>query len=126
MSQYVFSFDDDVGSQIDDARFQQQFFQNKRGFFNHGVDPFARPNIIKEPHSYRHVFPREAEAPAANQWETQCCNNPSSVIVTGRKSEDVPMENTSLFWTDLRTPHCCRQKKTTTIVGLDQSENSGK
>lgn len=124
MSQMTFSFSDDVGKQIDDAKFQQQFFQNKRGYFNHGVDPFARPNLVNEPHSYRHVFPQEAGAPPANQYETQCCNNPTNVIVTGRKSEDAPLENSSLFWTDLQTPHCCRIPKTTRIIGLNETENN--
>lgn len=120
----AFSFSDDVGQKIDDKRFDRAFFRNTRGMFNHAVNPFARTNIVHEPVSYKNMYPPEGAAPGDSDMETRCCNNPTSVIVGGKKSEDAPLENASLFWTDLKTPHCCRVAKTTTIVGLDQSENS--
>jgi len=119
----AFSFSDDVGSHIDDKRFNRQFFRNTRGFFNHSTNPFARPNIVHEPVSYRNMFPQEGAAPGSSDMQTQCCNNPTNVVIGGKKSEDAPVENASLFWTDLQTPHCCRVPKTTTVIGLNETEN---
>lgn len=119
----AFSFSDDVGQLIDDKRFDRQFQTSKRGLFNHAVNPFARTNLINEAVTYRQMFPSQDAAPAPNDFETKCCNNPTSVIIGGKKSEDAPLENASLFWNDIRTPHCCRPPKTTQKIGLDDTEN---
>lgn len=119
----AFSYSDDVGKTIDGKRFERQFQVNKRGIFNHSTNPFARSNVINEPIAYRNMYPSEAAAPAPQDMETSCCNTPTTVVIGGRKSEDAPIENTSLFWTDVRTPHCCRVPKTTQKIGLDKTEN---
>ena len=119
----AFSYSDDVGQTIDEKRFQRQFQVNKRGFFNHSTNPFARNHVINEPASYRNMFPTEGSAPPPQDMEARCCNNPTNVIVGGKKSEDAPLENASLFWSDVRTPHCCRVPKTTQKIGLDTTEN---
>lgn len=120
----AFSFSDDVGQKIDDKRFDRAFFRNTRGLFNHSVNPFAKPNVLNEPVQYRNMYPQEGAAPPPNDMEVRCCNQPTTVVIGGRKSEEPPVENASLFWTDLKTPHCCRVAKTTNILGLDTSENS--
>ncbi len=118
-----FTYSEDVGKQIDETRFNQQFFVNKRGFFNHSVDPFSRPNMVKEPMPYRHVHPMESNRVDEVALETACCNMPTKTVVVGRKSEDLPLENSTPFWTELQAPAAYRRSRTTARIGLDQTEN---
>ncbi len=73
MSSVVFSFNDDIGKQIDEARFTQQFYTNTRGLTNHSVDPFSRPHLVQKPMPYRHVFPIEANREPEALMVTSCC-----------------------------------------------------
>jgi hypothetical protein len=124
-SQQVFSFNDDIGKQIDDKRFDQQFFVNKRGLFNHQVNPHARTNRVYDGNNnLRLVFPQDANPPVSNDYVTRCCNTPTETVISGKRNEDTPIEGTSVFWSDLRTTARRIPPKTTTTIGLDQSENS--
>ena len=123
MSSVTFTYNEDVGKQIDETRFNQQFFVNTRGFNNHSVDPFSRPNMVQEPVSYRNVHPSESNHVNEVHLETQCCNTPAKTVMVGRKSEDVPLENSTLFWTELRATPLHRVCRTTGRIGFDQTEN---
>lgn len=116
------SYSDNVGEQIDDTRFKQQFFVNKRGLFNHSVNPFARPNVVNEPFNHRNVYPVSYNPNQQDQFETNCCNAPANTVVSGKRNEDLSLDQSTFFWTELRTKRC-RIPKTTKIIGLDESEN---
>lgn len=119
-----FSYHDDVSKQIDDTRFNQQFYVNKRGFYNHQTDPFSRPNMVNKPVLYREMFPPEANKVEEVHVEVDCCGTPAKPIVMGKKNEDLPLENATLFWTELRSkPPPRRICRTTARIGLDQTEN---
>ena len=120
------SYSNDVSSEIDQTRFDQQFFVNsRRGVKNHNVNPFARPNMINEPVQYKNQFPEDASRPGDEViLSTDCCNVPGQTIVVGRKSEDVPLENSTHFWNELQTiPAPNRTCRTTKRIGFDMTEN---
>lgn len=116
------SFSDNVGQQIDEVRFQQQFFANKRGFYNQNSNPFSRPHIVKKPYNYRNVHPVSYNPNVQDQFETSCCNAPGNTVVSGKRNEDLELEQSTFLWTELRTKHR-RIPKTTQIIGLDETEN---
>lgn len=122
MSSVVFSFNDDIGRQIDDARFTQQFYVNTRGLTNHSVNPFSRLNLVRKPVSYRNVHPVDANYTEETVMSTTCCNSVANPVVTGKRKEDAPLENSTLFWTDLQTK-VHRIPRTTDRIGLDETEN---
>lgn len=123
-SQPIMSFNDDVGGQIDQKRYAQQFFVNTRGLYNHSVDPFARPNVVSNGRLHRqHVFP-EMDTVAPVEYRAQCCNTPAEPVVRGKR-EEAPLEEATMLWTELRTqPPQRRRRFTTATIGLDQTENS--
>jgi hypothetical protein len=123
MSSVTFTYNEDVGKQIDETRFSQQFFVNKRGFYNHSVDPFSRLHIKREPVPYRNVHPPESNYVEVVHLETDCCNRPDKTVMVGRKSEDAPLENSTFFWTELNTAAPHRVCRTTGRIGFDQTEN---
>lgn len=117
MSKPVFSFNDDVGRQIDDAAFRQQFSVNKRGYYNHHVDPFARTHLFNKAGAHVNIFPKDANA-TIDEFETKCCNKPTSTVITGKKSETPPLEFSTSLYRDLRTgPNV--PAKTTARIGMD-------
>lgn len=122
MSSTPMSFSDNVGQQIDEARFQQQFFANKRGLFNHSTNPFSRPNLVNEPFNYRNVYPVSYNPNVQDVFETTCCNTPANTVVSGKRNEDGGLEQSTFLWTELRTKHR-RIPKTTQKIGLDETEN---
>jgi len=120
MSSVTFTYNEDVGKQIDETRFSQQFFVNKRGFNNHSVDPFSRANMVQEPDAYRNVLPPESNYVEEVHMETECCNRPSKTMMVGRKSEDAPLEN---IFPPHFSPPLHRVCRTTARIGFDQTEN---
>lgn len=118
------SYSNDVGVQIDESRFAQQFFTNKRGLNNHAVNPYARPNLTNQPMQYRQQYPEESNRIDEVILSTECCNNPGQTFVVGRKSEDVPLENSTFFWKEMQSvPHKNRRSGTTTRIEFNQTEN---
>lgn len=125
MSSQVFSFNDDIGQQIDDKRFSHHFFVNKRGFFNQRVNPYARNNLVYDgKNNLRLVFPEDGNPPEPTDYVTRCCNTPTETVIGGKRNEEVPNESTSLFWSDMRSTAKRIPPKTTSRIGLDQTENS--
>ena len=124
-SKPVMSFNDDVGSQIDQKRYAQQFFVNKRGLNNHSVDPFARTHMVRDGRNHHQfLFPRpDNPPPPAVEFQTTCCNTPAAPIVMGKK-EDLPLEEANRLWTELRTQQRDRRRFTPATIGLDQTENN--
>lgn len=120
------SFNDDVGERIDDVRFRQQFFVNTRGLDNHSVDPFSRTHMVNKPDYYRQAFPPEANKEKEDTVETACCSRSTSTVVSGKKGESTPLENSTFFWTELRTVHPRRIRRGTDRIGMDTTENDYK
>jgi hypothetical protein len=122
----MFSFNDDIGQQIDDKRFDQQFFVNTRGLKNnHTVNPYARTNRLYDgKNNFSLVFPPESQPDGRGGYESACCNKPGGTYISGKRNEEVQNEGTSLFWTDLENATKRQPKKTTAIIGFDASENS--
>lgn len=111
------SYSNEIAKDIDNVRFNQQFFQTKRGFFNHPVNPFPRTGLnahIADPKSIN-VAPEDV-------IETSCCNKATATVVNGRKLH-TPLENATYFWSEINTTGVQRTKRITDRIGLDQSEN---
>ncbi len=111
------SYSNEVAQDIDNVRFNQQFFQTKRGFFNHPVNPFPRTGLnahIAQPQSIS-VAPEDVVV-------TACCNQATSTVVGGKKL-NTPLENGTHFWNEISTTGVKRVKKITDRIGLDQTEN---
>jgi len=118
------SYSNDVAKQIDESRYQQQFYVNTRGFANHNINPYARPNITNQPAQYRNHHIEESNRVDEVILSTSCCNVPGQTIIIGRKSEDVPIENANQFWKEIQSiPHKNRRTGTTTRIGFDMTEN---
>jgi hypothetical protein len=118
------SYSNDVGVQIDQIRFAQQFFTNNRGLNNHSVNPFARPNLTNQPVQHRNMYPEDSNRVDEIILSTGCCGQPGQTFVIGRKSEDVPIENANPFWKELQSvPHKNRQTGTTARIEFNQTEN---
>jgi len=79
--------------------------------------------MVKKPVPYIHVHSAESNRVDEVILETACCNRPAATVVAGRKSEDVPLENSTFFWTELQAPAVNRRSRTTARIGLDQTEN---
>lgn len=119
------SYSNDVGVQIDQTRFAQQFFTNKRGLNNHAVNPYARPNLTNQPVQYREHHPEDSNRVEEVVMSTECCSRPGQTVVIGRKSEDVPIAENTFFWKELRSvPHPNRRCSTTKRIGFDLTENA--
>jgi hypothetical protein len=119
----IISFNDDVGGQIDEKRYTQQFFVNTRGLYNHSVDPFARTNVVSDGRRHRqHVFP-EMDTVAPAEVQVRCCNTPAEPVVRGKR-EEAPLEEATMLWTELQTQRPARRRFTTATIGLDQTENN--
>lgn len=97
---HSFSFNDDVGREIDDVRFRQQFSTNTRGLYNHHVDPFARPNLVNRAGSYAPF--RDVVQPM-DDFQTTCCNGATPTVISGPKSETVPLESGTFIDRELRS-----------------------
>ena len=113
------SYSNDVAKQIDETRYQQQFFENNRGLTNHHINPFARPNLTNQPVQHRNMYPEDSNRVDEIILSTGCCGQPGQTFVIGRKSEDVPIENANFQ----SVPHKNRQTGTTARIEFNQTEN---
>ena len=119
------TYSNDVAKKIDESRYQQQFFENKRGLYNHSVNPFARRHMKNAPVQYREHHPEDSNRVEEVVMSTECCSRPGQTVVIGRKSEDAPIENGTFFWKELRSmPHPNRRCSTTKRIGFDLTENA--
>lgn len=115
---------DTIGTE--DAYFRYQMFKNTRGMTN--ILPGRRGNLFPT-QDLRYVYPKEHNEAHTDLHQvllpTACCNQPSTSFLTGRKIANDPTETALRFQADFLLPNKGR-RRTTTIYGLDDSENGRK